>query len=420
MIKTVDERDGITTNDGDSDSVCILVHGFYPSALNRQAEALVEDGCRVHVICLRGPGEPKHEVSRGVEIHRLQVGRRAPLRRSGSIGRYLFDYGAFFVLASFKLMSLDIKHGFRVVEVNTPPDGLVFAALIPKLAGAKVLLQIREPMPELFAALFDGWYRRPLAAAIQLMERLSLKFADGVVTATREIRDILGGRGADVNRITVIVNVADERIFRVDRYHHLAEKIANIKREERRASKFRVVYSGAIEERDGVDVLIRGIAALKDEIPGVECAFMGSGEYLSGAKALAGDLKADDNAAFLGEVSFDVMIEEILTADVAVVPARKSSFTVLVHPSCLYPYLALQKPVVASRLDSMKGYFPDDTILYFEPDSDADLAEKLKFVFAHPEEMTARVERSSQVYETYRWTREKRKYLGLYRSLLST
>jgi glycosyltransferase involved in cell wall biosynthesis len=140
---------------------------------------------------------------------------------------------------------------------------------------------------------------------------------------------------------------------------------------------------------------------------------------LNRAKSLASDLKAEGNATFLGDVSFDVIIEEILTADVAVVPAKKSPFTVLVHPKSLYHYLAMQRPVVASRLDSMAAYFPEDAIVYFEPGDDLDLAEKLKFVFAHPEEMAARIEHCSQVYETYRWAREKRKYLGAYHSLLS-
>ena len=420
MIREVEERNDITANEtGDADSVCFLSFDFYPSGLNRLAEALVENGCRVHVICLRGVGEPKHELSEGVEIHRLRLGRREPLRERASIARYLFDFNVFLVAASLKLLSLDVKRGFRVIQVSAPPDCLVFAALVPKLAGAKAVLHIREPMPELFGVLFEGWYRRLFVAAIELAEKLSVKFADRVITATREIRDTLGKRGADVNKISVVVSVPDERIFRLDRYDHLADKIANIKREERRAGKFRVVYCGAIEERDGVDVMIRGLAALKNDIPGIELVLVGDGAYRGAAESLAIDLKVQDNVTFLGDVSFDARIEEILTADAAVVPPKKNSFTTLVHPKCLYQFVALQKPVVASRLGSLEAYFPDDTILYFDAGNADDLADKLKFVFGHPEEVAARVERTSEVYETYRWDREKRKYLGVYDSLLS-
>jgi glycosyltransferase involved in cell wall biosynthesis len=76
--------------------------------------------------------------------------------------------------------------------------------------------------------------------------------------------------------------------------------------------------------------------------------------------------------------------------------------------------VSLRRPVIASRLDSVAAYFPEDSLLYFAPGNDEDLAEKLHHAFAHPEEMARRVERSTEVYEQYRWEREKRAYLSVY------
>jgi glycosyltransferase involved in cell wall biosynthesis len=118
-------------------------------------------------------------------------------------------------------------------------------------------------------------------------------------------------------------------------------------------------------------------------------------------------------------MSFETLIEEILSADVTVVPVKRNPHSVLVHPAEMYEYIALQKPVVISRLDSVAAYFSEDSLVFFEPDNADDLAEKLRFVFAHPEEMNTRIERAAEIYETYRWDREKKKYLGVFRSLLS-
>jgi glycosyltransferase involved in cell wall biosynthesis len=112
------------------------------------------------------------------------------------------------------------------------------------------------------------------------------------------------------------------------------------------------------------------------------------------------------------------MIEEILAADVTVVPIKKNPYSVLVHTNKMYEYVSLQRPCVASRLDSVAAYFPDDSLIYFEPGNEEDLARKLRYVFAHPEEMGARIEHASEIYETYRWEREKKKFLGVYHSLL--
>lgn len=406
----------------DHGNVCILALGFYPFDLRvkRRAEALAEDGFSVHVICLRDDGEANHEIVEGVQVHRLPLRRRSPEYRRGRIWSYLFDYNAFFVLAALKLMTLDIKNGFRAIQVNSPPDYLVAAALIPKLAGAKIVLDMRDPMPELFDTLFDGWYRRPFVDALELIEKLALKFADRALTVTRETRDNCGGRGADVNEIAVVVNVPDDRLYRPDRYGHLTEKIDRIKKEERRAGKFRVVCRSQGGSSRGVDLVVRAAARLKDDIPGVEFRCIGAGDCAPAPEALASSLKVQDRVTFLGSIPFENEIEEILTADAAVVPVKKNPYSVLVHPPEMYEYLALQKTVVTSRLDSIAAYFPEDSMVFFEPGSDTDLADKLRYVFTYPEDMAARVERCSQIYETYRWEREKRKYLGVYHSLLSS
>ncbi len=397
-------------------NACIVRHSYYPSELNvkREAEALREDGFKVHVICLRGPDEAKFEVVDGIEVHRLPVGHKR-----GKIGRYLIEYNVFFLLASWKLMALDLKYRMRVIQVNTMPDYLVFCTLLPKLAGAKVVLHVHEPMPELFGTMFDRRYGGFFTWSIKLAEKLSVKYADRVLTVTREMRDNMGARGADVNKITVIVNVPDDRFFRLDRYEHLVEKVNLAKREQRRKGSFRVLCHGAIEERYGIDLIVRAVARLKDEIPGIEFRFMGAGDYLPEVLNLAAELKASDHVNFLGFVPFETMIEEILAADVTVVPIKKNPYSVLVHTNKMYEYVSMQRPCVASRLDSVAAYFPDESLVFFEPGNDEDLAEKLKYVFAHPDEMQRRIENTSEIYETYRWQRERKKFLGVYHSLLS-
>jgi glycosyltransferase involved in cell wall biosynthesis len=400
---------------GAKGNVCIVRHSFYPWELNvkREAEALLEEGYGVHVVCLRDPGEAPRETVDGVVVHRVPVGHER-----GRILRYLFEYTAFFWLASFKLLGLHVRHRFRAVQVNTMPDYLVFAALGPRLAGARVVLHMHEPVPELFATMFSGWYAGVFTTLARWAERASLAFADRVLTVTREMRDNFGLRGADVNKITVIVNVPDDRLFRMDRYPDLADRVAALKKDERRRGVFRVLTHGAIEERYGQDVIVRAVARLKNEIPGIRFRFMGRGSYVESVLALARELRVDEHVEYLGFVSIEEMIGEILAADVTVVSQKSNPYSNLVHTNKMYEYVALERPVVASRLRSTAAYFGDEAILFYESTDDADLADRLREVYAHPEEVAARVEAATHVYETYRWSREKRKYLGVYAELL--
>lgn len=396
-------------------AICIVRHSYYPWELNvrREAEALRDDGFSVHVVCLRDRGEAPRETIDGVQVHRLPVGHRR-----GRILRYLFEYTAFFVLALARVSWLHVRHRFCAVQVNTMPDLLVFTALVPRLTGARVVLHMHEPVPELFATMFDGWYRGLFVWLTRVAEQVSLRAAHHALTVTREMRDNLGRRGADVNRITVIVNVPDDRLFRLERWEALRERVARERRQERRRGVFRVLTHGAIEERYGQDVIVRAVARLTDDVPGIEFRFMGKGSFLERVLELARELRVADRVRYLGWVDFETMIAEILAADVTVVSQKSNAYSNLVHTNKMYEYIALRRPVVASRLRSTAAYFPDDAVLYYDADDPDDLARALKRVFTHPEEAAARVEAATEVYETYRWSRERRKYLGVYHALL--
>lgn len=393
-------------------TVAIVRHSFYPFELNvkREAEALREAGFDVHVICLRNRGESARETVEGVEVHRLPVGHRR-----GRILRYLWEYNAFFVLASFRLTRLHRHHRFVAVQVNTMPDYLVFVALYPKLTGAKVVLHLHEPVPELFQTMFpDRWYTRPFIWLVTLVEQVSIRFADQALTVTNQMRDNFVRRGADTERFTVVVNVPDDRHFQLGRWEHLAGRIAAIKAEERARGVFRVLTHGAIEERYGFDTIVRAVARLQEQVPGVQFRFMGAGDHTADVRRIAETLHVTERVVPLGFVPFEQMIEEILLADVCVVAVKKNPYSVLVHTNKMYEYIAMGRPVVASRLDSVAAYFAEDAIAFFEPGDDEDLAQKLAHVHTRPDDASRRVAAASATYAKFRWERERQKYLSVY------
>lgn len=387
---------------------------YYPVELKvkREADALQRAGYQARVICLRDKGEKRRETIEGVEVYRLPV-----RHKRGKISRYAFEYNAFFLLASLTLAWLHLRHRLRVVQVHTMPDYLVFCALLPRLTGARVVLHLHEPMPELFGTLFQRRYTDAFVRSITHAQRASIAFADRATTVTREMRATFGRHGSNMDKITVVLNVPDDRLFRLSDYEHVRRKA-----EETRASEspraFRVFTHGAVEERYGVDTIVRAIALLKDVIPSVELRFMGKGEYVDAVLALARELGVENRVHYLGFVPLEQMIEEIVAADVCVVAMKKNPYSDLVHTNKMFEYIALRRPVVASRLDSTASYFPDDCFVYFEPDNAADLAEKLGYVAGRPDDVAARVDAASRRYDLYRWEHERRKYLGVYEDLL--
>jgi len=66
---------------------------------------------------------------------------------------YVFQYGAFLV-ASFVFLSLRSVRGYRLIHVHNMPDVLLFSALVPRLLGAKILLDLHDPTPEVFRVIY--------------------------------------------------------------------------------------------------------------------------------------------------------------------------------------------------------------------------------------------------------------------------
>jgi glycosyltransferase involved in cell wall biosynthesis len=334
----------------------------------------------------------------------------------GSIVRYLWEYNAFFVLASLKLARLHRHLRFAAVQVNTMPDYLVYAAWYPKRSGARVVLHLHEPIPELFYTMYpDRWFTGGFVRVLTWIEQRAIRFADRVLTVTNQMRDNYVARGADPAKFTVVVNVPDDRYFRIELYEDIVKRAKEARRAERARGVFRVMTHGAVEERYGYDTIVKAIARAREDVPGIEFRFMGSGAFLDDVTRIATSLGVSDRVTYLGFVPFETMIEEIVMADVCVVSVKESPYSVLVHTNKMYEYMAMQRPVVASRLGSVAAYAPEGSLLFFEPGNDADLADRLRWAAKNPEALAEQVAMASRFYEKHRWDREREMYLEGYR-----
>src|SRR3712207_5718329 len=148
--------------------VCVLRQGWFPldPRVRREVDALLDAGHEVDVVCLRHADDPLRERDGRLRILRLPF----PQSKGGAL-RYLLQYGLFFVLAAFFATALHLRRRYDVVQVNTLPDPLVFAALVPRLLGARVMLDLHECMPEFFATKFGTTLRHPLVRLVAAAEQ---------------------------------------------------------------------------------------------------------------------------------------------------------------------------------------------------------------------------------------------------------
>jgi glycosyltransferase involved in cell wall biosynthesis len=378
-------------------AACVIRQHYVPqdTRVEREAAALASFGYRVDVLCLRKPGEAAVERRDGLTIRRL------PLRhtREGA-ARYLAEYGIFFAAAGTLATLLHARRRYRLVQVHSVPDVLVFAALVPRLTGAAVLLDLQECMPEFYATKFGVALDHPVVRLLGALEQASIRFADHVITPTRQMRETFVARGADPRRISVVMDGADERVFR-----------ANGGARPSTSDGFTVISHGTVEAHYGLDTVIRAVAMLRDEIPELRFEIYGDGSDLGRLRDLAAALEVQDRVRFSGGfVPVDELVGALAGADVGVVAMRRDPFREVTLASKMFDFVAMRKPIVASRTRSVEQTFGPSCVELFDCDDAADLARALRALHADPARRERLARRAAAAAAPCQWAVQREVY----------
>ena len=357
------------------------------------------------IICLKKRDQAICEQINGANVLRIPLTHK----RLGIV-RYFFEYALSFVMMSIAISYLFVRKRYDCIQVCTMPDFLVFTTIIPKLLGAKVLLDLHEPTPEVWVTKF-GNRLCPLLLLQEKMEQWAISYADMSLTVTEKLRRRFVERGADINKITVIPNVCED-VFEKTFYDSLKEKPTVTD------NVFRLVTHGLIEERYGHDLVIKALKILHDNLPGIHYYIIGAGEYKQNLVELVQKLDCGDRAHFLGFLSFEDLLQELLKADVGIIAMEKSPYSELVDTNKMYEYIAMRKPVILSRLSAVEENFDDSCVMFFEPGNHEDLARCIAELYYSPEKRHDLAENAYRRYEKMRWSETKRIYLDVVEDLI--
>lgn len=386
---------------------CMVVHNSYPLGeprVQREAETLAADNCEVDVICLHHADEPSFERISGVTIYRL------PFRRNKNRGvmMQLFEYLIFFALAFAKLTILHWRQHYHIVQVHNLPDFLVFATLIPKLTGSRIILDLHDLMPEFFAGRFSSSRARWLLGLVVWQEKLACRFADHVITVSEHWRQTLIRRGVPAHKCSVLMNLADHRIFK-------RADDAPVRLNPN--GQFHLIYHGTITYRYGLDLLVKAIDLVKAEIPTIKLSLIGGGEYVKHLRQMIQNLQLDQQVQMSGIIPAEKLPPVIAAADLAVVPYRNDIFTKELLPTKLMEYAALGVPAVVSRTPAIAAYFDETMVQFFTPGEVNELAASILDLYRHPARLAALAVNIQKFNQRYSWANQGPEYVQLVQRL---
>ena len=379
----------------------VLLYSTYPGdpRPKRAVNAMVEAGMQVDLFCLGKEDNNCAQSSHpGLSIYRIPMEHE----RGNKLG-YLWQYTQFIFAAFWFLARKSLHKRYDVVHVHNMPDFLVFSALLPKLQGARIVLDMHDPMPELMMSIYGLGPDHTIVRILRLLERCSLWFADVVLTPNLTFKEVFVSRGCPPGKIQIIMNSPEASIFNPEQMPELGKGTKD---------SYRLIHHGSIFHRHGIDLLVEAIARVRGKIPGIRLDLYGDATpFLDKVMETAHKFSVADIVQFHGGQTQAVLAQAIHHSHLGIIPNRRSSFTELNFPTRIFEYLAMNRALIAPATRGIKDYFKPDELLMFEPGNVEDLAAKILWAYENPEAVARYMERGRRVYFKNLWTDEKRRML---------
>ena len=387
--------------------VCMLAYTFYEAdnRVRRYAETLAARGDLVDVVALRGEhASACVDENNNISIYRIQ-NREC---NESSKWTYAWRQMLFLWRATQFITHLHKRNRYDVVHIHNMPDALTFAAWYPKLAGAKLILDIHDLMPELFASKFTGRTTGVYVAVLKSCEKAAARFVDHVIVSNHLWSDKLVTRSVDKSKCSVFLNHVDSGIFYP-------------RARTRQDNKFLILFPGSLQWHQGLDIAIEAFSQFRKLVPNAEFHIYGGGggDQATQLAKLAAALGLNESVRFHSGVPLDKVPDLIANADLGVVPKRADSFGNEAYSTKIMEFMSQGVPVVASRTKIDNFYFGEDLVHFFESGNSRAMAHAMLEV-AQDANLRARLERNGRRYaERNNWTHKKQEYLDLV-DMLST
>jgi glycosyltransferase involved in cell wall biosynthesis len=379
--------------------VCMLVHNTYETdnRVRRYAEALAKRGDQVEVIALTGGGGPMvSEEINGVRVFRVQN----RVRNERGKWTYAWRLMRFLVVSSIFMSKRHHRIKYDVVHVHNLPDFLVFAAWYPKMTGARIILDIHDIVPELFANKFDAKPGNLYISLLKFIEKASAAFVDYVIVSNHLWYDKLLSRSVPKEKCSVFLNHVDPALFyRRDR--------------TRTDDKIIVIFPGSFQWHQGLDIAIEAFALVQKRVANCEFHIYGGGDEKTELIALTEKLDLNGKVKIFNSAPLETIADLISNADLGVVPKRADSFGNEAYSTKIMEFMSQGVPVVVSRTKIDNFYFDNSVVRFFTSGDVEALAEAMCDVIGNPDLREKLIAGGYRYVDLHSWDRRKHEYLNL-------
>ncbi|GJL74759.1 TIGR04063 family PEP-CTERM/XrtA system glycosyltransferase [Nitrosomonas sp.] len=245
------------------------------------------------------------------------------------------------------------------------------------------------------------------------METYVLKRSDHVTTICEGLKEDIQVRGIPSDKITVIPNAVN-----TDQFQPINEKDAVLLSKLNLTHKKILGFIGSFYEYEGLELLIKATAALKNECPDLHLLLVGGGQAEKQLKELVSQLEISNQVTFTGRINHNEVMKYYSIIDLLVYPRLPMRLTNLVTPLKPLEAMAMGRPCIASDVGGHRELIIDqEDGLLFKAGSLDNLVELLKSTYLKPDFNSIIRNGLYKVKEKRNWTVSVAPYHSIYLSL---
>lgn len=392
----------------------LVITSSYPSAdkdlrgtfIGKQVRSMTDRGYNMVVLTPHLPGSAIFEILDGVTIYRFPYFFPFNLQRLCGTGGMYFSFknsvlGKIQIIPFFIMMIISaglIIRREKIFLIHTHwiiPQGITGALWrtligIPHITTAHVLdLTISSNIPVL--GILIKWV---------------LKNTDSVTVNSSFTRDQVLHFSPSSLPISIIPMGMDET------------RIKNVKNKKPSLHQgHAILFVGRLINWKGIDTLIEAIHLIEPDYPDISLTIIGVGPERTRYEELTKKMELNSVIQFRGLVSDSELNDAYKTSDLFILPSKAQNGMVMEGLGVvLLEAIAHGVPVIGSRIGGIPDIIEDGvTGRLSEPGNAEDLAEKIEWVFGHPEESERYAEHARiMIKEKFSWDRLSCEFDKLY------
>ena len=209
---------------------------------------------------------------------------------------------------------------------------------------------------------------------IERVEGFVFDKADGIVVGTDVLRETLSSLGYDESKICVAVDGFDPSRFEV------AQSKSEVRKQLKLPTRETLVtYTGHLFPWKGTYCLVKAIKKVASKTKRAKLVLVGGIEWepdIHRLKDLAKQLGINSQVIFTGYVLPSEVPKYLRAADILVIPTLESVLGRYAMPTKIFEYLAMEKPIIATRIPPHEQILKDkETAILVDPDDEQMLAD---------------------------------------------